>query len=164
MRYTRLLAACSLVLGLSTSALAGDTPPKNIDLKAPDSTNLKAIYYDAGKPGPAIVMLHACNKDRWSWVSLATAAAARGFHLIALDYRGFGESGGEGGRRLDPEQQAIVDGQVAGRRRRGVHGVAASQQRVDKTAESRGHRCKLRRSISRCSSPSGIRRSGRSSC
>ena len=64
MSITRLLAACSLVLGLSTSALAGDTPPRNIDLKAPDGSNLKATYYDAGKPGPAIVMVRYEMRSR----------------------------------------------------------------------------------------------------
>jgi dienelactone hydrolase len=131
MSITRLLAACVLAGGLAASAIAGDTPPRNIDLKAPDGTNLKATYYDAGKPGPAIVMLHACNKDRWSWVSLATAAAARGFHLIALDYRGFGESGGER-PTTGPEQQAVVEGKWPGDVDAAFTWVT-SQPQVDKT-------------------------------
>jgi dienelactone hydrolase len=96
------------VAALSSPAFASRTPPQNVDIKAPDGVMLKATYYDAGKPGPAILMLHACNKDRWSWAPLANAAAARGFHLLALDYRGFGESGGDRFAPV-PAQQAIID-------------------------------------------------------
>ena len=131
MRITRLLAACALASRTRASAIASDTPPKSIDIKAPDGTNLKATYYDAGKPGPAIVMLHACNKDRWSWNSLAIAAAARGFHLIALDCRGFGESGGER-PTTGPEQQAIVEGKWPGDVDAAFTWVT-SQPQVDKT-------------------------------
>ncbi len=69
---------------------------------------LKATYYPAARPGPGILMLHACNKDRSSWTQLATDAAANGFHVLALDFRGFGESGGT---RFtpSPEQQSTID-------------------------------------------------------
>jgi pimeloyl-ACP methyl ester carboxylesterase len=97
-----------LVAALSNPGIATRMPPQNVDIKAPDGVVLKATYYDAGKPGPAILMLHACNKDRWSWAPLANAAAARGFHLLALDYRGFGESGGDRFAPV-PAQQAIID-------------------------------------------------------
>jgi dienelactone hydrolase len=108
MRNTRTLVAFSAALVLSTSVFASRMPPQNIDIKAPDGITLKGTYYDAGRPGPAILMLHACNKDRSSWMSLATRAASQGFHVLALDYRGYGESGGERAAQA-PEQQAIVD-------------------------------------------------------
>ena len=131
MRTTQLLAASSLAVVFSASISATRMPPQNIDLKAPDGTNLKATYYDAGRPGPAILMLHACNKDRWSWAPLANEAASRGFHLLALDYRGFGESGGER-PTAGPEQQAIVENKWPG----DVDAAFAwltSQPQVDKT-------------------------------
>ena len=74
---------------------AAQTAPVPVTLKAPDGIMLKASYYSPGKPGPAVMLLHQCNASRSSWTPLATAAAARGYHVLAMDYRGFGESGGE---------------------------------------------------------------------
>ena len=73
-----------------------------VTLKAPDGTTLKATYYPAGKPGPGLVLLHQCNGERSAWGPFAQAAARRGYHVIALDYRGYGESEGE---RFDTFQQ-----------------------------------------------------------
>jgi dienelactone hydrolase len=131
MRNTRILVAFSAALAVSASVLASRMPPQNVDIKAPDGITLKATYYDAARSGPAIVMLHACNKDRSSWNSLATKAAAQGFHVLALDYRGFGESGGERPTQ-GPEQQAVVDNKWPG----DVDAAFAwltSQPQVDKT-------------------------------
>lgn len=85
----------------------------NVTLKAPDGITLKATYYSPGRPGPGIVLLHQCNRDRSSWTEFAAQAAARGYHVIAMDYRGYGES--QGDRFEDfQEQQPIVDGKWPG--------------------------------------------------
>ncbi len=63
-------------------------------LAAPDGTKLAASFYPASRPGPGILLLHQCNRDRSSWNELAAALAAKGFHVLSLDYRGYGESGG----------------------------------------------------------------------
>ena len=97
------------ILVVAASA-AAQPAPVHVNLKAPDGTALKATYYAAGKPGPGVMLLHQCNADRTSWTSLATAAAARGYHVLALDYRGFGESGGTRGD--DPQAQGQI---VAGK-------------------------------------------------
>jgi dienelactone hydrolase len=92
---------------LSVPAAAQNAAPTPVALEAPDGITLKATYYPAGAPGPGILLLHQCNRDRSAWASFARAAAGRGFHVLTLDYRGFGESEGQ---RLDEpaEQQAIV--------------------------------------------------------
>ncbi len=110
----------------------GKTPATQVvDLKAGGGVTLKATYYPAGRPGPGILMLHACNKDRASWAQLATDAAAKGFHVLALDFRGFGESGGTR-FNLGPEQQSTIDlywpGDVDA-----ALGWLTSQSGVDKT-------------------------------
>jgi dienelactone hydrolase len=98
------------ILSAFAVALSAATPlaaqPRTIDLKSPDGTVLKASYFSAGRPGPGILLFHACNKDRSSWNDLATAAAARGFHVLAMDYRGFGQSGGARGD--GPQQQQWI--------------------------------------------------------
>ncbi len=75
-------------------ALASDTSaPRDVDITAPDGFKLRATYYPAAKPGPAILLLHMCNTDRKSWAPLGPQLAAAGISALALDYRGFGESG-----------------------------------------------------------------------
>ena len=91
---------------LVAATAAAQPAPVHVNLKAPDGTALKATYYAAGKPGPAVMLLHQCNADRTSWSSLAAAAASRGYHVLALDYRGFGESGGT--QSDDPRAQGQV--------------------------------------------------------
>jgi dienelactone hydrolase len=110
MRFSRPLLICSLVSLLSVTAHAQvkAAAPQVVDIKAGGGVTLKASYFPAGRPGPGIVMLHACNKDRTSWKGLATDAAAKGFHVIALDFRGFGESGGARFTQ-SPEQQSTID-------------------------------------------------------
>src|SRR5215207_8432128 len=94
----------ALVLALSATAVAAQTP---VTLKSSDGITLKATYYPAAKPGPGIVLLHQCNQDRRAWSAFASRAAGRGYHVITMDYRGFGES--EGPRNPDAaEQQSTV--------------------------------------------------------
>ena len=78
--------------------------PETVTLTASDGLTLKGTYFPAGKPGPALMLLHQCNQDRASWVSFAAKAAARGYHVMTVDYRGYGESGGP--RALDNPAQA----------------------------------------------------------
>ena len=77
---------------------------------AADGTRLKGTYYAAAKPGPAVLLLHMCNTTRKSWEPLGPQLAAAGIHALSVDYRGFGESGGD---RFDParaqEAQTVVN-------------------------------------------------------
>ncbi|HEU4892140.1 MAG TPA: alpha/beta fold hydrolase [Vicinamibacterales bacterium] len=123
----------ALPLSAQTQTVAAAKPSaaRTIDLKSPDGIALKASYFSPGRPGPGILLLHACNRDRSSWNDLATAAAARGFHVLALDFRGYGQSGGT--RSDDPQQQQWI----ADREWPGDIDAAyvwlTSQQGVDKT-------------------------------
>ena len=96
MQYFR--AVPVLLLLTSVWVLAG-AAPRDVALAASDGTLLKATYYAAEKPGPAVLLLHMCNTTRKSWEPLGPQLAAAGIHALAIDYRGFGESGGE---RFDP--------------------------------------------------------------
>ncbi|HEX2714992.1 MAG TPA: alpha/beta hydrolase, partial [Candidatus Acidoferrales bacterium] len=103
-----LMSAVIFLLGGLAGATRGfaETAPRDISLKAADSITLKGTYYAATKPGPGIVLLHQCNRDRRSWNNLATRLTAEGFHVLTLDYRGYGESGGERFMELPNERQA----------------------------------------------------------
>src|SRR5687767_16021222 len=84
------------ILLFSSAAFAQSAPaPREVTVKAPDGTALKATYYAAAQPGPAVLLLHMCNTTRRSWDPLVPQLAAAGIHALTLDYRGFGESGGD---------------------------------------------------------------------
>jgi dienelactone hydrolase len=94
------VVAAALALTVSLSA---EVHKKDVDIKAPDGVNLKGTYFSAGKPGPAMLLLHQCNMDRHAWDGLAADLAGNGFNVLTIDYRGYGESGGE--KATDPAQR-----------------------------------------------------------
>jgi dienelactone hydrolase len=103
-------AVLPLVLLLLAPSLPAQSlpPPRDVTITAPDGTELRATYYDAGRPGPAVLLLHMCNATRASWAPLGPKLAAAGIHALALDYRGFGESGGARGDSLPPQEARTV--------------------------------------------------------
>ena len=106
-------AIASLLLLISLPALAATVPaPRDVDITALDGVKLKATYYAADKPGPAVLLLHMCNSDRKGWDPVGRQLSAAGINALALDYRGYGESGGERiDFRKDPQklQQVQTD-------------------------------------------------------
>ncbi len=88
MKSLTLLAAVTLV---ASFALAGESK-KDVDIPAPDGTTLKGSYFSPDKPGPAILLLHQCNMNRHAWDGLAKDLADAGFHVLTIDFRGFGDT------------------------------------------------------------------------
>jgi dienelactone hydrolase len=82
------LPAAVLVVTLSASELQ----KKTIDIKATDGATLRGTYFSPGQAGPAILLLHQCNMERHAWDRLASDLASAGFHVLTVDFRGFGES------------------------------------------------------------------------
>ncbi len=98
-----------LVLAAAPAVLAQTAPAaRDVTLTAADGTPLKATYYAAAQPGPAVLLLHMCNTTRKSWEPLAPQLAAAGIHALAVDYRGFGESGGDRADTLAPQDAQRV--------------------------------------------------------
>lgn len=83
------------LLPVVTFSLAADQPPsaQAVDLTATDGIKLKASYFDAGKPGPGVLLLHQCDHDRKIWDGLARQLASAGISVVTMDLRGFGDSG-----------------------------------------------------------------------
>jgi dienelactone hydrolase len=75
-----------------------------VDLTAPDGLTLKATYFPAASAGPGVLLLHQCNRQRKVWDALAQQLSAAGLHVLTLDYRGFGESGGDRFDNLPPAE------------------------------------------------------------
>ncbi len=102
---------CLLLLAISAPAFGQGPPaPREVTLTAADGATLKASYYAAAQPGPAVLLLHMCNTTRRSWDPLAPQLAAAGVHTLSLDYRGFGESGGDRFEGVAPQDaQRTID-------------------------------------------------------
>ena len=79
-----------------------------VDLTAADGAKLKATYFAAAKPGPGVLLLHQCNRQRKIWDGLAQQLAAAGINVLTLDYRGYGESGGDWFDKLPPQEAAQI--------------------------------------------------------
>ena len=108
----RLFAPVLLPFLLGFASRAQESaPPRVVDLTAPDGTSLKGTYFAAGKPGPGVLLLHQCNRQRKVWDDLAARLAAAGFHVMTLDLRGYGDSGGTPVDKLSPEELRVVFGE-----------------------------------------------------
>lgn len=103
--FSRAVAALLFAVAFVPSALRAQHV---VDLTAADGTKLKATYFAAVKPGPGVLLLHQCNRQRKVWDGLAQQLAAAGINVLTLDNRGFGESGGDPFDKLPPEQMAQI--------------------------------------------------------
>ena len=104
----RRLSLFSLCTFLMAASAIGQQTPRVIDLKASDGTLLKASYFAAAKPGPGVLLLHQCNRQRKVWDELAGQLAGAGINVLTFDLRGFGESGGTPFDKLTPQENAQV--------------------------------------------------------
>src|SRR5215472_11644711 len=83
-----------LALGAGGGSRPASPPARDISLTASDGTVLKATWFSAGRPGPAVLLFHQSNRDRRAWAPVGRALAAVGIHTLTLDLRGFGGSDG----------------------------------------------------------------------
>jgi dienelactone hydrolase len=101
----RIIAALLFVLSCVAPVLRAQ---RIVDLTATDGTKLKASYFAAAKPGPGVLLLHQCNRQRKVWDDLARQLAAAGISVLTLDYRGIGESGGDPWDKLSPQEMSQI--------------------------------------------------------
>jgi dienelactone hydrolase len=104
---TLLILTMLLTLTLASATRAQQPQPafQSVDLQSADGVLLKATYFPAGRPGPGILLFHQSNRTRASWYELARQLAAAGISTLALDTRGYGESGGTRREATQPEKQ-----------------------------------------------------------
>lgn len=100
----------AVATAMLTAGCTRAAPPaaRTIDITAPDDVVLKATLFQSASPGPAVLLLHQCDDRRTVWDPLGLRLAAAGITALAIDYRGFGESGGVRYDTLSREQQAGV--------------------------------------------------------
>lgn len=108
---SRILTVLLFVLTCALPALCAE---RVVDLTAPDGIRLKATYFPAAKPGPGVLLLHQCNRQRKVWDDLARQLAAAGINVLTLDHRGFGESGGERAGKMSAAEAAAAQAKLPG--------------------------------------------------
>jgi pimeloyl-ACP methyl ester carboxylesterase len=65
-------------------------------VSAPDGLILQATFYAAPvQPAPGILLLPMEDSDRSAWEPLAQRLQAQGYAVLAVDLRGYGETGGK---------------------------------------------------------------------
>lgn len=101
---SRVLGVFLFALLCVSTAVAAE---RVVDLTAPDGLTLKATYFPAAGPGPGVLLLHQCNRQRKVWDDLARQLSAAGIHVLTFDYRGYGESGGKRFDTLTPPEAQL---------------------------------------------------------
>jgi dienelactone hydrolase len=104
--FSRVFALLVIAFACAAPAWTG---ARVVNLTATDGTKLSATYFDAGKPGPGVLLLHQCNRDRNVWNTLAVQLATAGVNVLTLDNRGFGQSGGESHDKLTLQKEGQVE-------------------------------------------------------
>ena len=86
--------------GRADGASAGDRElrsalsPAPVQFPTRDGGVIHADLYGSGERG--IVLAHGGRFNKGSWAKQAQALAAAGFHVLAIDFRGYGDSKGPG--------------------------------------------------------------------
>ena len=96
-----------LILLLTAASYAAEqgTAARTVELSATDGAKLVGDYFATGKTGPGIILFHQCNMDRKAWEPLVKSLTAAGMNVLAMDNRGFGDSGGKRHDTLTPDEQ-----------------------------------------------------------
>lgn len=106
----RTVCSTFLVVLVSAFAVAGQRAPapRVVDLTAPDGLKLKGTFSAAAAPGPGVLLLHQCNRQRKVWDELAKRMTAAGMNVMTVDLRGYGDSEGTPIDKLAPEDANVV--------------------------------------------------------
>ncbi len=93
-----------MIIALLAAALLASTPstiaqPRLVTLDTADGGRIQAFLYAGGDRG--VVLGHGAVFNKESWGPQAERLAAAGYTVLAIDFRGYGESvGGADGRAL----------------------------------------------------------------
>jgi pimeloyl-ACP methyl ester carboxylesterase len=78
-----------MVLNLLVLAMMA-AAPEEVSFPAKDGGTVFADLYGSGDRG--VILAHGARFDKASWKDQATRLAASGFHVAAIDFRGYGKS------------------------------------------------------------------------
>lgn len=100
----RRLLMLALILSALPLVAQTKTAGRVVDLTSADGTKLKGTFFAAAKPGPGVLLLHQCNKDRKVWDPLPEQLAAAGINVLTFDLRSFGDSEGKPQAQMTPQE------------------------------------------------------------
>jgi pimeloyl-ACP methyl ester carboxylesterase len=83
-RYCIISTIASLLFGQQAAAT------ENVTIRSQDGANIAAQLYGSGTRG--VVLAHGGRFTKEDWAPQAEVLAARGFRVLAFDFRGYGES------------------------------------------------------------------------
>jgi len=71
-------------------------PSEEVTIEAADGLPIVGTFYPGLGPGPrpGVFLLHMNGRNRMDWVDFGRLAAEKGYAVLAVDMRGFGETGG----------------------------------------------------------------------
>lgn len=92
----RSLIFLALLLPLFTKGISAQ---QRLTLTASDGATIAADLYGSGPRG--VVLAHGGQFTKESWAPQARELAGAGFHVLAIDFRGFGGSHGPGEKDFD---------------------------------------------------------------
>jgi len=83
----------------------------SVALTTADGVAIKGDYYrPSAEKAPAILLLHDLGGQRNDWQFVASQLMEQGFAILAIDLRGYGESGGlANGKHTDADVAAAID-------------------------------------------------------
>lgn len=84
----------ALILMSLTFAIAAQDDSTLVEIPADDGLTLIGDFYALEDDAPAVLLLHMLNSDRAAWEPLIPALTDAGYHVLAVDLRGHGDTGG----------------------------------------------------------------------
>lgn len=98
-RWVIVVLALFGTLGISAAQTSEVVPVgTDVEIDAADGAVLRGtLYFPLEMPGesaPAVLLMHQNNGRRGDWLPLISALNAAGYAALAVDLRGFGETGG----------------------------------------------------------------------
>lgn len=84
-----------------------DIPHDEFYLTHPNGEKINSIFFQSEESKALVVYFHGNSKNLQHWGKYITDIVARGYDVVAIDYRGYGKSDGEVG-----EENMYEDGQL----------------------------------------------------
>lgn len=137
MSITRSCLTLVLVLAILVPRVA-ESQKIDVEIRAADGVQLRGSYHSPGRPGPGVMLFHMCDSDRVSLNAMAAQLAARGMHVMAWDFRGYGHSGGERGANPPADDVSEVWRKPGRADVRAVHNWFVAQPGVDESRLAAG--------------------------
>lgn len=108
--FSRVLISLITLVSILPSVCFSKVQQKEIHITSTDGFILAGRYYSTGAPGPGLMLLHQCNREGplTGYEELAVLLAERGFNVLELDFRGFGNSRNDQYSEFGGQMEAIA--------------------------------------------------------